>query len=63
MILLGIGVLLCFAGYCYALIDWVVDYQSGVYQRQQLEALYETSALLLYTALGLRFMNRRINLF
>ena len=57
------GVLVCFAGYCYALIDWVIDYETGVYKRQQLEAVYETSALLLYTALGLRFINRRIDLF
>jgi hypothetical protein len=60
-ILLVAGVLVCFAAYCYAIIDWVTDYRTGVYQREHLEALYETSALVLYTLLGLRFMNKRMN--
>ncbi|KAA9346316.1 hypothetical protein [Larkinella humicola] len=60
-ILLVAGVLVCFAAYCYAIFDWVTDYQTGVYQREHFEAFYETSALALYTLLGFRFMNKRMN--
>ncbi|RRB04705.1 hypothetical protein [Larkinella rosea] len=59
-ILLVAGILIFFAVYCYAVIDWVTDYRTGVYRRDPLEAWYETLALVLYTLLGLRFMNNRI---
>lgn len=63
VILLVTGVLVCFTGYCLAVIDWVQDYRTGVYQRAYFEAFYETAALVLYTLLGLRFMNRKMKSF
>ncbi|QDK81596.1 hypothetical protein EXU85_24480 [Spirosoma sp. KCTC 42546] len=61
LFLLGLGALLGFAGYCYALIDWVQDYRTGVYHREPFEACCETSALVVYTVLGLRFTSRKLN--
>ena len=52
--------LVCFGGYCAALIDWVQDYSTGVYQRNLLEAFLETGALCLYTFLGIRFLRHRV---
>lgn len=59
VLLLAVGSLACFAGYCAALIDWVQDYKAGVYDRNHLEAFLETGALSLYTFLGIRFMRLR----
>ncbi|GAB4044495.1 hypothetical protein [Spirosoma jeollabukense] len=61
-LLLAIGSLTCFAGYCTALIDWVQDYKTGVYERNHLEAFLETGALGFYTFLGIRFMRLRMRL-
>jgi hypothetical protein len=61
--LLGICALVCFTGYCYALIEWVQDYKTGVYSRHHFEALYETSGIIMYTLLGIRFTKNRINIF
>ena len=63
VILLLSAVLAGFMGYCAALIDWVSDVKTGVYVQHQEEALWETSALVLYTWLGVRFIIRRMNLF
>lgn len=49
----------CFAGYCYALIDWVQDVRTGVYEHERLEAFCETSALVGYHAYGLHFLRSR----
>ena len=59
--LLLMGILVCFAGYCLVLIDWVQDCQTGVYRQHWGEACLETLALLLYTFLGVRFAISRIN--
>ncbi|CAN5502284.1 hypothetical protein BH09BAC4_BH09BAC4_24510 [soil metagenome] len=54
--------LVCFAGYCWALIDWTQDYRTGVYRNDHWEAFYETLALLIYTALAIRFMIKHLTL-
>ncbi|GAB4043229.1 hypothetical protein GCM10028774_58020 [Spirosoma jeollabukense] len=54
------GTLICFAGYCWALIDWVQDYKTGVYALERWEAFYESLALLIYTALAVRFMIKHL---
>lgn len=53
---------MCFLGYCAALIDWVQDYQSGLYGRELGEASMETGAILLYTYSGIRFAKSKIKL-
>ena len=62
VILLITASLICFLGYCAALIDWVEDYRTGVYQRHHVEAALETSALALYTYLAIRFINSKATL-
>jgi hypothetical protein len=62
LILLLLCCFIGFTGYCFALIDWVRDVQTGVYERNHLEAIYETLALLVYTYFAVRFAGRRINL-
>lgn len=47
-----------FIGYCYALIDWIQDVQTGVYAHNYPEAILETTALGVYTYLALRFILR-----
>lgn len=59
VLLLAIGSLTCFASYCAALIDWVQDYKTGVYEQNHLEAFFETAGLVVYTFLGIRFMRLR----
>ena len=61
VLVLIIASLLSLAGYCLALLDWVNDVQEGIYQRNHLEAVLETSALALYTYLGIRFTKNKIN--
>ena len=61
LILLLFGCLIGFTGYCFALIDWVQDVQTGVYERDHLEATLETSALLVYTYSAFRFAGKRLN--
>jgi hypothetical protein len=63
VILLITGALVCFTGYCFALIDWVQDMRTGVYHSDHFEAFYETSAIVLYTTLALRFITRKQNIF
>ena len=55
-LLLAIASLICFTLYCAALIDWVQDYKTGVYERNHLEAFLETAGLGLYTFFGIRFL-------
>ncbi|WP_461112727.1 hypothetical protein [Spirosoma jeollabukense] len=52
--------IICFGGYCVALIDWVQDAKTGVYESNYIEAVLETSALVIYTYLAMRFMKRKI---
>lgn len=59
IILLIAGSLLAFLAYCAALIDWVQDAQTGVYERNHWEALAETLALVVYTYLAIRFIKRK----
>ena len=62
ILVLALASLTCFAGYCAALIDWVKDYKSGVYERNHLEAFLETGGLGLYTFLAVRFVRLKIPL-
>lgn len=64
LIILGVlaGGLICFTGYCAALIDWVQDYRAGVYSTHYLEAFLETMAILLYSYVGWGFFKRKIDL-
>jgi hypothetical protein len=62
LILFSGCIIVCFTGYCWALIDWVQDYKTGVYDVDYWEAFYETSALFIYTALAIRFMIKNLNL-
>ena len=52
--------LIGFTGYCYALIDWVQDVQTGVYERNYIEAIVETTALGLYSYLAIRFLRSKL---
>lgn len=54
-LLLVVG-LIGFIGYCYALIDWLQDLQTGLYARNYQEAVLETLVLGLYTYLATRFL-------
>lgn len=56
-----LGTLVCFTAYCFALVEWVQDYRTGVYRKHHWEAFYETSALIIYTGLAVRFMIKHIN--
>ncbi|GAB4025395.1 hypothetical protein GCM10028773_50770 [Spirosoma koreense] len=60
---MGVGFLVCFTGFCYALLDWEQDLHAGVYQRDHFEAFYETAALILYIILSLRFLGRSLKNF
>ncbi|WP_420147149.1 hypothetical protein [Spirosoma sp.] len=60
LLLIGLGGLLAFAGYWTALIDWVQDVSGGVYRQNFIEAMLETSGLVIYTYLGVRFFNRHL---
>ncbi len=53
------AVIICFAGYCYALYDWFTDIRTGLYGREPFEAFYETTALVTYHAYCIRFFNRK----
>ncbi|RIV27141.1 hypothetical protein DYU11_02155 [Fibrisoma montanum] len=54
------GVLACFIGYCAALIDWVQDIRSGLYQTNYREAFWETVALLAYNVLAVKFLASKV---
>ncbi|MCK8493935.1 MULTISPECIES: hypothetical protein [Spirosoma] len=57
-----ISSILCLFGYCAALIDWIQDFQTGVYTTSYLEATFETAAILLYSYAGFFFLKRRVTL-
>ncbi|MBD2755955.1 hypothetical protein [Spirosoma validum] len=63
LILISLGALVAFTGYCAALIDWIQDFSGGVYQKNYLEAVLETAGLGIYTFLGIRFFNRNLGSF
>lgn len=46
--------------YCAALIDWIQDYQTGVYTSNFTEAILETAAILLYTVGGFFFFRNKL---
>ncbi|QMW01011.1 hypothetical protein [Spirosoma foliorum] len=50
-----------FAGFCYALTDWALDVKTGVYERNHVEAFYETAALVVYGVLSLRFIRGKLS--
>ena len=62
LLLITLGALAAFIGYCAALLDWIQDYTGGVYGQNYMEAVLETSALAVYTYLGIRFFNRNVGL-
>ena len=62
IVILLIGSVASFAGYYVALIDWVQDYNKGIYATNYWEAVLETSALFLYSYLAIRFMKNKVNL-
>lgn len=59
LFLIVVGII-CFSGYCMALIDWVQDARTGVYKSNHIEAALETSALVVYTYLAMRFVKRKL---
>ena len=61
LVMLVIGSVASFAGYCAILIDWTRDLSSGVYADNKVEAVLETGALLLYTYMAIRFMKSKMN--
>ncbi|WP_138991664.1 hypothetical protein [Larkinella sp. C7] len=54
--------LLCFAGYCASVIDWVRDLQTGVYRHNRVEGLLETGAQILYLYLAIRFARKHVDI-
>lgn len=60
LLVIVVGALLAFTGYCFALVDWVQDCTGGFYRDNFLEAMLETSGLCIYTYLGIRFFNRNL---
>ncbi|UFH53626.1 hypothetical protein [Spirosoma sp. KNUC1025] len=63
LILVGVGALLAFAGYFWALSDWMEDISGGIYRQNYVEATLETSGIVLYTYLGIRFFTRNMGSF
>ncbi|WP_461133256.1 hypothetical protein [Spirosoma lituiforme] len=61
LLIILIGASAAFFGYCAVLIDWIQDYSTGVYARNRLEAVLESSVLFLYTFFGVKFFYRHIN--
>lgn len=61
ILVLIIGSVASFAGYCAMLINWIQDLNNGMYATNKLEAILETAALLLYTYLAVRFMRSKLN--
>ncbi|MVM35958.1 hypothetical protein GO755_38450 [Spirosoma sp. HMF4905] len=51
--------LLGFAIYCWALIDWIQDYRTGIFARDHNEAIRDTGGILLYSYAGFRFLRSR----
>lgn len=62
IVLLLLGSLLAFTGYCFAILDWVQDFRTGAYGRNHAEAFLETAGLLVYTYLAIRFIKRKTHL-
>lgn len=62
VLLVSIGALTAFVGYCAALVDWIQDFSGGIYSQDYREAVLETSGLFIYTYLGIRFFNRNMRL-
>ncbi|WP_229379415.1 hypothetical protein [Fibrella forsythiae] len=60
MTLLLLASTIGFVGYCAALIDWIQDYSTGFYRRAWLEATLETSALVIYSYAGIRFLKSKM---
>ncbi|WP_461113502.1 hypothetical protein [Spirosoma jeollabukense] len=63
LLLICVGALVAFALYCAALINWIEDYSTGLYDRNYAGLMLETGAILIYTYLGIRFFNRNLRLF
>jgi hypothetical protein len=61
-ILLSMLSFICLTGFYFALTDWLWDVATGVYAHNFTEAALETSALLVYTYLAVRFLKKKITL-
>ena len=57
-----VGVLLVLTVYVALLVDWIDEYRTGYYVQHRLEQLVESVIILLYTAMGVRFGFRRVDL-
>ena len=62
IVLVTLGALLVLAVYVALLVDWIDEYRSGYYSQHRLEQVIESVIILAYTALGIRFGFRRIDL-
>ena len=63
LLLICLGALGAFALYCAALINWVQEYSTGMYEHNYTQLTLETVAIFLYTYLGIRFFNRNLRSF
>lgn len=45
------------------LVHWMEDFRTGVYERNYAEAFGETSILVIYLALAVRFLVKRLGSF
>ncbi|GAB4016944.1 hypothetical protein GCM10028773_11490 [Spirosoma koreense] len=63
ILLMIAGGLLCFTLYCLALLDWAQDFKTGLYGRNQPEAVVETASLLIYTFFAIRFVREKVKFF
>lgn len=57
-----LGSLLSFSWYFMALVDWVQDFETGIYHQNYMEAAFKTGAILLYNLAGIVFLRRKTNL-
>ncbi|WP_460961521.1 hypothetical protein [Spirosoma litoris] len=57
-----VGIIASLLFFCASLIDWVQDYQAGVYAQNHFEAILETAAIILYAYCGIRFFQLKVKL-
>ncbi|GAB2553711.1 hypothetical protein GCM10027085_51170 [Spirosoma aerophilum] len=61
LLLVILGALAAFCGYCALLINWLQNYSNGVYLHNHTGAVLESGALVLYTFFGIKFFYRHVN--
>ncbi|QMW03849.1 hypothetical protein [Spirosoma foliorum] len=57
-----VGIIASLFFFCATLIDWVQDYQTGVYAQNHFEVILETAAIVLYAYCGIRFLQLKVKL-